>query len=144
MPFRAFFSIAQHGYGQTKITKFSTSFSHSGNQYFRFADFTFTPLNSDLAQVIILAHLFFFFKVAVLFVPCFLVFLFGFGDGPAFLFDENRRIPMLLVVFSFENLNRQSEIPYGSENIYTDTVKRRTRFFGVAAIFRNPFGALFA
>ena len=51
---------------------------------------------------------------------------------------------MLLVVFGFENLYGQSEFSYGLEDIYTDAVKRRTRFLGIAAIFRNPFGALFA
>jgi hypothetical protein len=51
---------------------------------------------------------------------------------------------MLLVVFGSEDLNGQPEIPYGSENIYAYAVKRGARFFGVTAIFRDPFGAFFA
>ena len=51
---------------------------------------------------------------------------------------------MLFVVLGFKNLNGQSEISYGPEDIHADAVKCRTRFLGIAAVFRGPFGALFA
>ena len=51
---------------------------------------------------------------------------------------------MLLVVFGFEDLNGQPEVPYCPEDIYANAVERRTRFFGVTAVFWNRFGALFA